>query len=224
MRCISILLFLLSFICFSGTALAIPIGGVEFPDGEMSFADVVYSYSIGGGNVADGPHGNPDDALGVPDYNSSAPNDGSGYYSMGNQGELVLQFTDNSLTTSGDNAADLYIFEIGSAVENMQISISTDASLWIGVGEVSGQPTGIDIDEYIGSGVILGQQYSFVRIIDLLPNTSGTATFAGADIDAVGAISSAPPVNPVPEPSTMILLGTGLVGIAGFGKKKLLKR
>jgi hypothetical protein len=40
---------------------------------------------------------------------------------------------------------------------------------------------------------------------------------SGGTIAAVGPHAS-------PEPATMLLLGIGLIGIAGFGRKKILKK
>jgi len=191
-------------------AHAVLIGGVEFPDGTVSFADSVYSYSPGT-NVGPG-YDDPSAALGIPDY--SGANNTS--VSLGIDGYLILQFTDNSLTTSGDNTSDLHIFEIGGAIEWMNVAISTDALSWIDLGNVLGQPSSIDIDPI--AGVTLGTLYSYVRISDISPNQSGYP-YGEADIDAVGAISSASPVTPVPEPSTMLLLGSGLFGVVAFRKK-----
>lgn len=143
-------------------------------------------------------------ALGGPDY----PGEGT-YASLGNGGELVLQFIDNSLTTSGDATPDLHVFEIGDVTEWFNLAISTDGSNWIDLGNIRGQPTSVDIDAF--AGVLAGATYSFVRLLDVDPNQSNSP-WGEADIDAVGAISSAPPVTPptsVPEPAPFGLLLAG---------------
>src|SRR6185436_11276168 len=129
------------------------IGGIEFPDGAISFADELVSYTAGA-NVS-GVWLDADQALGLPDYNGS-----TGAVSLGIGGELIVKFTNNSLTTSGNNTADIHIFEVGGVTEAFNLSISVDGISWIDLGNVSGQPTSVDIDGK--AGVIAGTQYSYV--------------------------------------------------------------
>ncbi len=182
-------------------------GTIEIDDN--AFADSVYSY-VPGADVGSGWN-DPDAAIGAPDWSGTGDNTA---VSLGDEGVLILQFTDNSLTTSGDNAWDLWVFEIGGATEWMNVAISTNATDWIDLGDVLGQPTGIDIDAI--SGVVEGARYSYVRISDIPPNQTGYP-YGEADIDAVAALSSA---APVPEPATFILLGSGLAGLAFYRRKR----
>jgi hypothetical protein len=178
----SLTTFILSICVLVVPGSAVIYDGVDFPSGASSFADEVVSYNPSPGVSG---HDNASMALGIPDYVNN-----TNYVSLGDEGTLVLKFTDNSLTTSGNENKDLWIFEIGEKFESTDVYISKDGINWIYTGNTSNYTTGIDIDAYIGpEGVVLGEQYSYVKLVDRLPHESDSPT-AGADIDAVGAISS----------------------------------
>lgn len=189
--------------------------GVEFPDGAVSFADVVVDYNPAyDGNT--GPalsYQVPAEALGIPDHPEGP---GIDFVSLGDGGFITLRFTDNSLTGSGDNALDLWIFEIGPDVEDTAVDISKNGIDWFSVGEVGGSTSGIDIDAY-GWGSL--DFFSYVRLTDdSTEGQQGSGGTIGADIDAVGAISSAAPV--VPIPAAVWLFGSGLLGLIGIARRK----
>jgi hypothetical protein len=43
------------------------------------------------------------------------------------------------------------------------------------------------------------------------------------DVINIGALSHISQVNPIPEPTTMLLFGTGLAGLAGLGRRRMKK-
>jgi len=208
------------------TAEAILYSGVDFPNGTASFADVVVEFDKG--SNSDVPFDEPLNSLGAPDYDPGyTAGDPVTWVSLGDTVELsgiyaslTLQFTDNYLTTSGNSNKDLWIFERGDE-EGVDVEISVNNKDWISVGRHPGGPEGIDIDDFIGSGgVILGEKYYYVKMTDLglglSTNPALDKQYAGADIDAVGASGPAP----IPEPATILLLGSGLGGLLLSHRKK----
>jgi hypothetical protein len=185
--------------------------GVEFPQGAASFADNVVSYQPATDVALSSQVKIPANALGPPDHiTGGTPR----FVSLGNGGRITVSFVDNALTRSGNTAKDLWIFEIGPAVEDTDVAISQDGVTWIGVGQVAGSTAGIDIDAFVSDPAA---RFSFVRLTDVRSLDFDTSNTAGADIDSVGAITTvlvdtAPPV--VTVPANLTTEATGPEGAA----------
>ena len=149
----------------SASAFAVPVEGVEFPQGAVSFADSVVSYTPGlvGGNPTD-PHRGAANALGIPNYNGvngCASQAACTFVSLGDGGNIVLRVVDNVLTGSDSSALDLWVFEVGPDVEDTLVDISTDGTTWISVGAVGGSTAGIDIDAF---GFGSSSAFAYIRL------------------------------------------------------------
>jgi hypothetical protein len=178
-------------------------GGAEFPEGAASFADELIDYSP---VVVDGQpspaNSEPTKALGLPDYSS-----GGGcmtvaactFVSLGDGGSITVRFTDNVLTGSGNNSYDLWVFEVGPDIEDTFVEVSGNGMLWHAVGKVYGSTAGIDLDTY---GFDEASSFAYVRLTDDTSEGGQSGISVGADIDAVGAIST----RLVPEPVSLGLL------------------
>ena len=196
--------------CCWATARAEEYGGIEFPQGEISFADTVIRYDplFSEGNAPTDPdYLDPDEALGVPDY------DGDGdSLSLGSGGLVELRFVDNALTNSADDTPDLHIFEIGPDVEDTFVAIRPRneatrvaiASLCVDemapqgddfceIGKVFGRTSSIDIDALFPDHQSGDLIFDAVQLIDDPEEGQRSGATVGADIDSVGAIASAPP-------------------------------
>jgi hypothetical protein len=180
---------------------------VFYPQGDLSFADAVLRYDpwAQGGPVPAPQYQIATSALGPPDW-CGDPGD----VSLGNGGLIELAFTNNLLSNGGtpQNPYDLWIYEVGPNVETMDIfvrptaatfplldpALDPDGDGYFHVAHIAGQPSAVDLDLTF-PGFAPGQlTFDAVRIQDAYNTDGTTGPSVGADIDAVGAINSVPPV------------------------------
>ncbi len=163
----------LSGVTIDGADIAAVGASSSRPPEIASFTKSYVDYTPGSGVLP--PFNDPANSLGAPD---------AAITSLGLGGIIVSTFDTDLLTTSGDSANDLWIFERGS-FEPTDVSISIDGVTWVSVGEVPGGVSGVDLDSFIGSGVTSGQEYNYVKLTD----TNTGLSVDGADIDTIVASS-----------------------------------
>ncbi|WP_322890772.1 MULTISPECIES: OmpA family protein [unclassified Yoonia] len=154
-------------------------GVVTLPQGDKSFADAVVAYTPGSGTIVDSAR-DPLALLGPPSFSGDV-DDGS-FVSLGCDGSIVVQFTDNALVDVA--GPDLYVFEVGPNVEGMSLAVSEDGTTWIEIGDIGGGRAEVDLAGLVPDGA----SFRFVRLTD--DGVDCGTRFAGADIDAVAAIGS----------------------------------
>lgn len=121
------------------------------------------------------------------------------------------------------NALELsFDFSLLSGADDIDwlvMTVDDGTNYWYDL-EITGTQSGshvFDLTSYQGSSISL----TFGLEADMFDLDLGSiATFTNFDISYDTTQSS----DPVPEPASLILLATGLVGLAGFYRKKLVRR
>jgi hypothetical protein len=180
---------------------------------DSAFADSVLAFNQVPPPAAAPGLNDPSAVLGAPDYDAGASGpDDTGAFSLGDNGQeggfITVEFVDNRLSGSGDDAFDLFVGEVGSVVETINVSISQDGITFISVGQLTGQDRAIDIDPFLASeGFASTDLFRFVRIDDVPGQPANQGSNPGADIDFVAALSG----SEVPIPGAALLFAPALL-------------
>ena len=129
-----------------------------------AFASYVVEFTHGDPWTTYEANMDPQIALGLPDSSNDAYSTGD--LCMGMNGVLILGFDSLIYDGPGD---DVYVFEVGPAVEETKVEVSSDLTAWYEIGIAEGRTAGLDMSGKVPSG----SSFCYVRITDTGNNSPG---------------------------------------------------
>jgi len=193
---------------------------VEFLNGSLSiginssfFDDSIGTYGVTLGDLFISTDGwNPV----TPTSNDYAPTKGGN----GEDWEFVLVL-DNHYSQGSTGGGNVYLYSV--IADGIVYSSAPTGYIYRANQEVQYNP--INEQTALGSGTWnYGDEWLYISIA--MPDALSSVSDFGFHyaMTCANDVIEGSATNPVPEPATMLLFGTGLVGLAGFGRKKFKKK